>query len=128
MRAGVRRFQLVGQVRPWNSHTVISPRINHHIGALRHVAVYAETAGFFRVMKMMRPGSEFCRRMTTVAQRIALSIGFAAVRFMAVGAHDARLEHFALQEGAIDVHFILDLAVGEIEALLQHAGLMRIEQ
>ena len=53
------------------------------------------------------------------AQRVALRSEIRAVPVVAIAANHARRVHFALQERAIDVNLILDLAVVEVQPLVE---------
>ena len=47
---------------------------------------------------------------------------------VAVGTADAVVVHLALQEGAVDVDFVLDLSVGEIQTFVKQGRPVGIQQ
>jgi len=62
------------------------------------------------------------------AERVAGVSELEAVGVVAVAAGDTSTVHLALQKRPVLIHFILDLAIGIIEALLQQRGTMGIHE
>ena len=129
--AGIGCADAFAQVRPWNPDGMVPPRVHHHVVAARHVAVDAPAARRIRRMKVMlgrivglrlqagKAGAVRRRVVASHAKRVAGGAKSAPVRFVAVGAGDARLVHAALSIGAVFEHLRQLLAVGMVVARLQ---------
>ena len=66
--------------------------------------------------------------MALAAKGVALHVQLGTVRVVAIAAGDSGGVHSALQEGAVDVDFILDLAIRVVEALVQQRGPESVQQ
>lgn len=119
--AGIGCSQLRCQLRLRYPKTVVMPIVYDHEGLDRHMAIDTgrPAAAFFMVM--VRAGIEMPAVMALGAQAVVLCPKPVAVRIMAIGAHDAGLEHFALQERAVNVYFLVDLSIRVIQVSLQQA-------
>ena len=70
-------------------------------------------------MVMVLGGVENLGLVTAGTKRVGLRVDFAAVRVVTVSAGYTSLVHFALYEGPMHEHFILDLPVGVVKAGLE---------
>ena len=64
--------------------------------------------------------------VTLRANGVALCTQVTAMRFMAIAATHAALVHLALQKRAIDIDFVVDLAIREIQAVPQQSQSMMV--
>ena len=65
-------------------------------------------------------GSIILRRLVTLqTDAVAWGSQHQAVWLVTITAGDTRLIHLALQEGTVDVHLVINLAVGEIHAVIK---------
>ena len=98
-----------------------------HVGAGGHVAGDALRGRACRVVGVgwrVEPRRIVAGGAGGIARRAQLQ----AMRFVAIRAGDARAMHFALQERAGFEHLVADLAVGEIEAIIeQRQGIAVVE-
>ena len=117
--AGVGRAQGHRQVRPRHAETVVAPRIHHHVRFRGHVTVHAGRTRTVAGMVMVL-GTEIDAGLVALgAQRIALDAQLGAVGLVAVAASHAGGMHRALQERAVYVDLIQNLAVRVIEPFVQ---------
>ena len=98
---------------------MIAARIDHHVGARRHVTFDAARARRSHLVEMMRRRVVLLRRMTLRTEGVAVRAKFRAVRIVTIAARHAGVEHPALDEGAVLVVLLLYLAVGEIVVLIE---------
>ena len=126
--AGVRNIALCGQVRTRHSQAVVAARIDHHVGGLRHVARHALGSGCAGLVEVMRWVVEFLRQVAATTQGVALVVKPQAVRLMTIAAGDSLHVHLALQERAINVDLLEDLAVIMVERTIQQCGPMCVQE
>ena len=105
---------------------MIAARIDDHIGALGHVAVGAEGAGRAGLVMRMGGDIELRRLMALQADPVAGRPQARAVRLVAIGAGDAGMVHPALQERAVFIDLVADLAVGEIESGVEQRNVVDV--
>src|SRR5262249_55865594 len=114
--ADIRRADPCRQVGTRDAEAVIVPAVDHHIGALRHVA---GRAGEPRAPPFIAGGGPppvvFSARVPLHAEAVAGRAHRGRVRLVAVAAGDAGREHLALLERAVIVDLVLHLAIGVIE-------------
>jgi len=113
--AGIGRGELCRQVGPRDAEAVIVAPVDHHIGALRHVAGRAGERGARAFMAVMGGSRVFLRRVTLHADAVTGGARLRCVRLVAIAAGDAGSEHPALLERAVIVDLIAHLPVGLIE-------------
>jgi hypothetical protein len=77
---------------------MVVPSIDHHVGALRHVARSAGQRRIHRLMSLMGGHRIFGGGVTLQADSVGGSAELGAVRLVAVAAGDAGREHLALLE------------------------------
>jgi hypothetical protein len=121
LNTGVRRFQSIREFWPRHPHAVIPAGIDDHVSALHHVTLHTEISCGIVLVKVMGMNSIFFLEMASVTQSISLDKDLAAVGFVTVSAAHSCLEHFALQERAINIDLLIDLAVGIVKLLFQDA-------
>ncbi len=109
-----------GQYGTREPKAVVRAIVDQHVGALRHMAVRAKAAGRSGLVKVVFWSIEGIGFVAAGAQRVALRLEIRAVPVVAIAAHHARRVHLALQERAIDIDLVLDLAVVEVERLIEH--------
>src|SRR5690349_9524521 len=100
---------------------MIAARIDFHVSGRRHVALDAKRPPRARLVMMMG-GSVVLGRRVRMARRaklISLTLDLRGVRVVAIGAADALVVHFALQERAVLVDLVKNLAVAMIGRGLQ---------
>ena len=113
--AGIGRPHGDAQVGAGNPHAVVAARIHAHVGGFRHVAVGAEGAARVRRMMVMGLGIVFLRLVALGTDAVVRRPQGQAVGLVAVAADHAGLVHLALQEGAVDIDLVQDLAIGVVQ-------------
>ena len=115
----VRCTRLFTEIRARNSQAVITPIVDLHVRARRHVATHAAGAVTLRLVEMM-PGCVVagagergevhspCRVMALGTHRIAGKAELTSVRIMAVGTRHAAHVHAALDKRTPHVNLVLD--------------------
>ena len=98
---------------------MISPWIDSHVKSLRHMAADTLCAVRPCLMAMVLGGIEALGFMALRAECVALRNQLSGMRIVAVGAGHAFEMHFALQERTQHKHFVVDLAVGKVEPLVE---------
>jgi hypothetical protein len=117
--AGIRGADGRRGERLGDAEAVVAARVDDHVGALRHVARGAfGTLGVHGVVVVLGR-VELGRLVALEADAVLLEAELEAVRLVAVAAGDALVEHAALEERAVLVYLVADLAVGEVEALVE---------
>src|SRR5262249_27401062 len=126
--ADMRRADRCRQVGTRDGEAVIVPAVDHHIGALRHVAGRAGERRARAFMAVMGGRRVFFRRVTLHADAVAGRAQRRRVRLVAVAAGDAGREHLALLERAVIVDLVLHLAIGVIEPAREGRDQMRVRK
>ena len=105
----------VREVRAGNAEAVIVPLVDHHEGALGHMAGHASERRVDPSVMVVR-GLGVSRRRDIAGRRCRLRMSqLGAVRIVAVAAGHAGREHLALLERAVIVDLVEHLPVGVIE-------------
>ena len=99
---------------------MIAARVDRHVGRVRHVAIDAHGPGCSRLMEMVVDRIILSGRvlMAGRANLIAFILESGRVRIVAIAALDSFVEHFALQERAVNVIFVSDLPIGVVDRFL----------
>src|SRR6516165_8282132 len=126
--ASIRRADPCRQVGTRDAEAVIVPVVDHHIGALRHVAGRAGERRARAFMAVMRGGRVFLRRVTLRADAVAGRAQLRRVRLVTIAAGDTGSEHPALLERAVIVDLVLHLAIGVIEPACEGRDQMRVRK
>ena len=107
---------------------MVAAVIDDHVGARRHVTV--DTASLLRDVSRVFDDVELGRQVALRAGVVGIVARdkLRGMWIVAVRAGNARRIHTALQERAIDIHFIEDLPVGEVQALIEQRRQVRVRQ
>src|SRR5262245_57413022 len=110
-RASIGRAELNAQIGARHAEAVIAPRVNLHIGRLRHVAFDALGAGRSSLVMMVVFAVVFARRMLMArrADFIALVLQPGGMWIVAIAAADILVIHFAFEERRVFIHFVQNL-------------------
>ena len=123
-RACVGRSQTNTQLRPRNPEAVVSPRIDHHVRGRWHVTL--DTTGSRRAgLMMMMVGRVVLSRRMLVTRRTQLIVGelhFRGMRIVAVRTSNSVVVHLALNKRTVNVVFVPDLAISEIDRIRNQLG------
>ncbi len=126
--ARVGNAQLDAQSGVGDAKAVVVPVIHHHVVARGHVAIYTGRARALGLVPMMGLGVKYRGRMAARAERVAFGAQRGAVRFVTVGADHSRRVHTALQKGTVNIHFLKDLAVGEVQSGLDQGQAVEVPE
>ena len=99
---------------------MVSAIVDHHVRPLGHVAVRAKTSLASGLVEVVLRLVVDVGSMAPRAKGVAFRPRLATMRIVAIAADDASGVHLALQERAVDVDFILDLPIVEVEELIEH--------
>ncbi len=105
---------------------MIVPPVDHHVGALRHVARRAGKRRIHRLVPLMGGYRILGGGVTLQADAIGRSAELGAVRLVAIAAGDTRREHLALLERAVVVDLVQHLPVGLIKSLTYRRDCVRL--
>ena len=91
---------------------MVAPIVNTHVCARHHVAV--DTLNVVSFVLVMVSTREFLRQVAGAADITGRTAGSESrrMRIMAIAAADPGLVHIALQERAVYIHLLQDLAIG----------------
>ena len=138
-QAGVRRADRRRKRRVGYAKAVVGTVVVAHVRAPGHVAFAAQRAAADLEQHFaVRPDDRFAvlpgllvemvlvdvvlrLAVTLQAQRVVFQHGFHRVHVVAVAAAHVALVHLALRERAVNVDLVEDLAVGEVQALVEQA-------
>ena len=104
------------------------PRIHYHVGSGRHVTLGAKAPLGAVLVEMMACGIKFFSRMTLQADCIAGRTQLQTVWLVTVAAGYPGVLHLALEKGSIDVHFVVNLAIGMVQSFIQQSWEVVVEQ
>ena len=127
-RAGVRRAERDGEIRPRNAQAVIASRIDHHVRCGRHVAADACRPRARNLMMVMGGRVVLRRQVAGRAHCVALGAQLSAVRVVTIAARHAARLHPALQERPPDVHLIALLSVGMVQRSAEQCRAIVVEK
>ncbi len=119
LRAGIRRPERGVEIRPGDPETVVMAGMDDHVVPRRHVTGDAPRSGRSGGMEVVLRRIELLGGVARHAHAVGRALHLERVRIVAVRARDTGGVHLALEEGAVLVDLVLDLAVGKVKALLE---------
>lgn len=119
--AGVGGVIEEAEIGAWDAKGVIMSSIDLHVVGDGHMAVDALGTGLAGGVEVVSGRIIFRGGVLMAGGTDLVAIGFEScgVGVMAIGAADAAMEHFALEEGAVFVDLVFDLAIGVVEVGLK---------
>src|SRR4029453_13074615 len=114
--ARIRRPELHAQIGPRDAKAVVPPRIDRHIGRLRHVAIHTQSAWLTVGMTMVDRPVVFAWRMLVArrANLISFVLEPGGMRVMTIGALNPLVIHLALHERAVFIDLVENLPVSVV--------------